>query len=245
MPQGFQEFQSHVRNKLSDYIKRTIKILRWRNNIGGKHNPIQATRGLFWSFDCKTWKHMPDDSILIISEEQYLPITKKLQNTIQKMVVDEIDEPLGHTLLREAWEQKERNPRSSLILGIVAIEVGFKQCVGTLLPKAQWLVENVPSPPIPKMLWNYLPQLPTKLKIKGKVLPPPKSIKTVLQNGIEQRNKTIHVGSLPPNYEDLEELLLAIRDSLYLLDYYCGVKWALDNIQETTINFPRGRAARY
>jgi hypothetical protein len=30
----------------------------------------------------------------------------------------------------------------------------------------------------------------------------------------------------------LKELLLAIRDLLYLLDFYCGFEWALDQIRD-------------
>jgi hypothetical protein len=236
MPQTFKEFQSGVREKLSDYIKRTIKVLRWRTTLEGKHNPIQSSRGFFWSFDKKNWRRMPYVGYVKISQHSASPITREIKSEIQKMVAKGEDEPLGHMLFREAWKQKEQNSRSALILGIVAIEVGFKQCVGTLLPQAQWLVENVPSPPITKMLSNFLPQLSTILDINGKVLPPPKSVMRLLQDGIEQRNKIVHVGSLFPKEDDLEDLLLAIRDTLYLLDYYCGNKWALNKIQTETLD---------
>lgn len=140
-------------------------------------------------------------------------------------------EPLGHELYREAWQQKTENPRSALVIGLAAAEVGFKQCVSTLTPTSQWLMENVPSPPLVSMVKNYLPLLPTKLKIYGKVLPPPSKLTKAIQKGVETRNKTIHVGNPAPAPEELESLLLAIRDLLYILDYYCGAEWALDNVR--------------
>jgi hypothetical protein len=142
-----------------------------------------------------------------------------------------MNEPLAHALYREAWEQRMSNPRSALVLGMVAAEVGFKQCVGELLPEARWLVDNVPSPPIVSMIKNYLPLLPTKLKINGAVVPPPKEITRSLQQGVEARNRTVHVGASPPDGVELKELLLSVRDLLYILNYYCGFDWALTNVR--------------
>lgn len=235
MPQPFQEYESIVHKKLLDYIKRTIKVLRWRKILDGSHEPIHSSRGFFWSFDEENWESMPQNTYIEIHQSSVSPITKEVQNEIQEMIVGGADEPLGHTLFREAWKQRKQNPRSALILGMVAIEVGFKQCVGILLPEAQWLAENVPSPPIPKMLSNLLPQLPAKLKIEGKILSPPKPIMKLLDTAMQKRNETTHKGNLPPKAEELEEMLLAIRDTLYLLDYYCGVSWALNNIRKETL----------
>lgn len=234
LPKDFQDFQSNIQVKLRDYIKRTTKILRWRSDIQGHHEPIQSSRGFFWSFDRKHWEAMPHGGSFRISSDEHPPITNEIRSEIERMVADGLDEPLGHALFREAWNQKDKNPRSSLILGIVAIEVGFKQCVGFLLPGAQWLMENMPSPPITKMLSGYLPHLPAVKCFGGKVLPPPKSIIKSLQNGMEMRNKTTHTGSPAPSFDELEELLLSVRDTLYLLDYYCGAEWALDQVREET-----------
>jgi len=230
MPPDFQEFYFDINKTLLDFLRRTIKILRWRHNLEGKHNPIQSWRGFYWSFDGKDWKSMPHSSVVKISQGSFSPITTDVRDEVQNLVRKGFDEPIGHIIFREAWKQKEQNPRSSLILSIVSIEVGFKQCLGILLPQAQWLVENLPSPPITKMLSNFLPQLSTKLDIKGNVLPPPKFVMKLLQNGIEKRNKIVHIGSLVPEHDELEKLLLAVRDTLYLLDYYCGNSWSLNNI---------------
>jgi len=101
-----------------------------------------------------------------------------------------------------------------------------------LVPAAEWLANHVPSPPLTKMISEYLPSLPAKLKIQGRVLPPPTRIRAQLQKGVESRNNTIHVGSAAPSVKDIEELLLSIRDLLYLFDLYCGFEWALEKIRE-------------
>lgn len=234
-PKYFQLFENKINKKLRDYIDRTIRILRWRNMLEGAHNAVSAWRGFFWAFDNTSWEHMPDSGIVSIHEDMSSPITSDTLIQIQEMVTNGLDEPLGHLLWREAWTQKERTPRSALVLGMVAIEVGFKQFVSVLLPQAQWLVENLPSPPIAKMLSDYLPLITTKQHFDGKVLPPPKAIRRLIHSGMEQRNKAVHAGMPPPSQDELEQLLLAIRDCLYLLDYYCGIEWALENIQDSTL----------
>jgi len=141
-------------------------------------------------------------------------------------------EPLGHELFLEAWGLRRENPRSSLIIGLCAAEVGFKQCIGKLAPDAEWLANNLPSPPLDRMLSNYLPLLPAKLRIEGQILKPSGRLRSAIKKGNEARNRTVHAGSEPPKGEFLEELLLSIRDLLYLLDFYCGFEWALEYIRD-------------
>lgn len=53
-------------------------------------------------------------------------------------------EPVAHELWREAWNLRHANPRSSLVIGVAAAEVGLKQLIAALVPDAASLVENIP-----------------------------------------------------------------------------------------------------
>jgi len=160
------------------------------------------------------------------------PVSAKAHNEMERLIKACENEPLGHELFLEAWELRSNNPRSALIIGMSAAEVGLKQCIGKLVPDAGWLANNVPTPPLDKLLSNYLPMLPAKLKIEGRVLKPSKMIRSAIRKGIEARNASVHIGTEPPKLPELKELLLAIRDLLYLLDFYCGFEWALDQIRD-------------
>jgi hypothetical protein len=131
-----------------------------------------------------------------------------MQDEIEGLIRADANEPLGHELFLEAWQNRRTNPRSALIIGIAAAEVGFKQCVGKLVPDAEWLITECPSPPLTTMLSHYLPILPVKLKIQGQVVKPPKTIRKALADGIEARNGTTHAGVPPPNGEDLEKNII-------------------------------------
>jgi hypothetical protein len=70
-----------------------------------------------------------------------------------------IDEPFPYELMREAWAQRSANPRSALITAITALEIAVKQFIARRVPPADWLVENVPTPDVIKLIREYLPAL--------------------------------------------------------------------------------------
>jgi len=140
---------------------------------------------------------------------------KTVEDDVIALVSSGSSEPLSHELLREAFDQAPTNPRSALLVGIAAAEVGFKGLVLELAPQTEWLVETVPSPPLVMMLREYMPRLPVKLKIDEKVPKIPDNVLGTLQNGVQARNKTTHATrSKPLDSETLKELLLTVRDLL-------------------------------
>jgi hypothetical protein len=142
-------------------------------------------------------------------------------------------EPLGHQLFHEAWSQRRDLPRSSLLIGVTAAEVGFKSLIGELVPHAEWLALHAPTPPLIEMLTDYLPKLPVKIRINNAAPFIPKTILDSLKKGIKLRNETAHAGKgVKP--DSLDEILRAVRDLLYLLDLYGGHSWALREISHAT-----------
>lgn len=232
-PSYFQEFASQVHHKLYESIRRTVRIIRWRWALTGPHNPIAATSGVSFSFDNQSWFVMPRDLYFQGGGFEFVfQVSARLHAEMEGLLKAGENEPLGHELFLEAWELQHRNPRSALIIGVSAAEVGLKQCIGKLAPDAEWLANNAPTPPVVKMLKEYLPFLPARSKIEGRVLEPCKRIRTAIRDGIEARNQSVHKGSKPPKGEVLKEWLLSIRDLLYLLDFYCGFEWALEYIRD-------------
>ena len=75
------------------------------------------------------------------------------------MINQGLSEPLTHSLFREAYAQRVTNRRSSLVLAVAAAEVAVKRCATILAPRAAWLLEELPSPPIAQMITDFLPSL--------------------------------------------------------------------------------------
>jgi hypothetical protein len=55
-----------------------------------------------------------------------------------------------------------------------------------------------------------------------------------IRSGVERRNRLVH-GNLPEvEPQEVKKLLLAVRDVLWLCDYYRGLGWALDHLSSET-----------
>jgi hypothetical protein len=83
---------------------------------------------------------------------------------------------------------------------------------------------------VQKLLSEFLPSIDTPHRINGLVLAPPKSILESLKTGVTLRNRVAHATGEEVSRETLGEVLGAISDTLWLLDYYSGATWALEHI---------------
>lgn len=229
---NFLEFSAQIHDKLSSYIIRTIDMIRWRLALRGVHDYLKPEDYQF-SVDGKVWFKMPFKKDITIraygdSSIHYTTINQALNLT---QIYD--CEPLEHEIYREAYNNLNNNPRSSLLMAVASAEIGFKRLATELHPQNEWLLKEIQSPSLFKMLREYLPLLPAKLDINGSVFVP-KRIKTTINKSTKKRNDLVHNGSFEIDEEELLEILDAIKDLLYLFDYYRGLKWALGNISLKT-----------
>jgi len=231
-PQHFQSFIHAVSDELHDVAARTVRTLRWRTNVEyGSHNPF-SSRGLHWSDDDHFWHPAPLDLRMRVQALTPPQVSKSVLEEITNVVKAGGSEPIHHNLFREAWEQRYTNPRSAIVIGVGAAEVAIKSCIGTIIPDAEWLAMNVPTPPVIKILAEYLPKLKARNTINGEVKPPPPLIMEQLKKAITVRNTITHAGAATPASDSIDQMLSAIRDLLWLLDFYMGHSWAVEFLSE-------------
>jgi hypothetical protein len=234
MPPAFIDFAHEVRQELWSFALRTVRVLRWRLDHEGPHNPF-ATRGDFWSFDGASWQRMPHEVSLSMQQLWPLASPEAALRDVATIVDAGGDEPLSHQLFREGLLQRNENPRSALVIGVSAVEVAVKECIAALDPLSTWLVQHLPTPPINRILSEYIPTLPAVNKIDEKVLPPPKNLLDELQKAIGWRNRVTHGGHLEVSADRVANFLeLTAHDIMWLLTYYAGAHWALDNMTNET-----------
>jgi hypothetical protein len=238
LPDSFRSYSQMLRDEMSAATRAVASIYRWRTNTYPPSRRGFSTRGSQFSFDGETWHPIPS---LGSGRTWATPHVRFDEDSfvrfVQPMVDAESWEPLGFELLAEAAELSESNRRGALVLAVAAVEVGFKSFIAELVPNAEWLAMNVPSPPVVQMLRDYLPKLPvTKALPSGKVLPPPDATLRVIKKAVQQRNQITHAGS-ETTTEFIDNALEAIEDTLRLLDYYRGHDWA-----RTYMSYPFGVA---
>lgn len=246
-PRTYDELEESLRSSCEMVDKelftaavRVFGLLRWRNANPGSYRRFRD-EGTEWSQDGQHWHQLPARVVPRGNVSRGLILTEQSERDVTLLAAAGQSEPLAHELLREA-HSASRDPRTALISGVAALEIGVKACIATLLPLAQWLVENVPSPPVERLLNEYLPSLPAKNTINEKVLPPPPAHMAAIKKAVSMRNKVVHSGKAEVTWEHSNEALRVIADVLWLLDYYGGHSWALDHASRLMVEQLKGTA---
>jgi hypothetical protein len=232
-PEAVSQAYMQALGPMTDFVRRVAKLIRWRNGVQGKHDPVVLSLGTKWSVDNQTWDILPGDVTLeIIPGYAYTPLNEEHATFVRQMIRNSQEQPFAHELLLEALDLQYGNPRGSLLIGIAAAELGVKDFIAKLIPDAEWLAFHVPSPPILSILRDYLPKLPTKTRFgTSGTVPPfiPQDILETLKKGVNLRNETAHAGRTIEG-ETLREVLRAVHDLLYILDVYSGHAWAQEHV---------------
>ena len=233
---SLQEFGRQAMSGVSDAVQRVVCALRWRLGIGGPHDPL-SVRMPEWSEDDVSWKPFPMffNTVRILESESAPLLSKRAVELAE--VAGGLEEPVYHSLFREAWSQRMVNRRSALVIGLAAAEIGVKTTLVDLAPTAEWLILNVPSPPLEQLLRTALPEA---LKAAGHPVrfdlgAGAGSVLTTLRNGVTQRNACVHRPGPAPDFDKVDRFLLAVRDVLNMCDVYAGHDWAEQRIREETL----------
>lgn len=229
-PPDISQLIDNVESELADKTIHFLKLLRWRQGFDSPAEVLES-RSLYWKvgdgeYPLAPLKGGPHHRIVLPmmygiqwDEED----SKNFQEIWEK---DDIAEPLGHTLVREASALASESPRSAILIMATALETAVKIHISTIAPDTDWLLEEIPSPPLFKILRDYIPLIHLRrgneLFFWEKVKP---FIKKV-QKLIELRNKVAHTGKIPEDAGSIHDSLVIVSDLLYLLDVLAGHDWA-------------------
>lgn len=230
-----------VLRMLGGFAERGLRLLLWRTGSTEPSNPIRLALSFSWSKSGEDWKLLDSGTSLNLTAGPVMgSLTQPLADEVSAALAAGLSEPIGHELLREAWQHRDAAPRSALVIGMAAAEVAFKSYAGVLAPQAKWLIDELQAPPLDKMLKDFLPLLDLKLRINGKALIPT-ALRRTLKRGIELRNMTAHNAAQEEvGRREVLDVLEGVRDLLYLLDVYCGgQQWAVDYFSRDSREFFR------
>jgi hypothetical protein len=231
-PDPFVSFVDKVSARLSSAGYALVSVIRWRHAQEGPPSPI-GSKGFFCSNDGgDSWHPIPrrysiqnvtpPHSVFIIEETDV--------DEIRELVTTDQKEPVYHELFREAKELQHSSPRSSIFIAMSAAEVAVKSTIANNVPESKWLVENIQSPPLVKILVEYLPNLFSQVDLLYETNKKSRFIKTI-GDGVSIRNGMVHGGSPPPSSEKVREIIDVVQELLWICDYYSGYRWAVGNIK--------------
>lgn len=109
---------------------------------------------------------------------------------------------------------------------MTALEVGIKHYISACVPAATWLAQEAPSPPVEKILREYVPMLvppgrAEPVEIGAEIL-------EELKKAVPIRNGLAHKGADVPR-QRLMKTLRAVRNTLWAFDEALGQGWATEH----------------
>lgn len=211
---------SQIWSRIEPVLQTVGSVLRWRFGMFGD-DPLWTTTELILESDRDVAEFAPMPQAAFGDDKARIGPGELEQ--VAQLIEDSVAQPLAHEMWREAWNLKYASPRSGLVLGVAAAEVGLKQLVALLVPEAESLVEHIPSPPLDTMILKVLPDLPVRSGIPSDRLCP-KQIRKSLSDAVSARNRVVHRGVMPEIH--LWRTLMDIREFLYVLDWHAGHSWA-------------------
>ena len=119
----------------------------------------------------------------------------------------------------------ETSSRAAFIMAVTSLEVAVKQFISIKKPDCVWLIENIPSPPIEKIIGDYFPLIDPTYQLNDNTI---KSIKNIVQ----ARNAVIHRGVFTLDSQGLMNHIQTIGDLLHTIDTFLGYNWSGKYIKE-------------
>lgn len=172
--------------KLKGEVERLFKLMRWKYSIGD--NKLEyVSEDLYWSFEKEKWNSIvrcpPVENLRVsILKETQLNFSE-----IELLMRKGASEPIFLEMLREANSISETSLESGFVIAVAALEVGVKNLVQNLIPETTWLLNELQSPPISKIISEFFPILIPGFRINDKEKEDLKSI-------VSTRNKILHTG---------------------------------------------------
>jgi hypothetical protein len=229
---------------------RLIRLLRWQQNLDGPHWVFDGDPALYWNVGGGSYQ-----TVGFRTEERIGASPAGIEwNAADRADLESVwDEPsseesVAHELLREAKVLQEHSPRSAFLVATSALEVGVKAYVAYLSPDTSWLLSELPSPPIHKILKSYVPELHQQRGMPIGYWDKLKPWFKRVESGATTRNRLVHTGAVQIGPKDIASYVQDVSDLLYLFDILRGREWAKHNVSSAmriALGWPSSRRTRY
>ena len=234
-PPEVQVLCDTARDLLTKAAERFVRLLRWQQDLDGPHWVFNGDPALYWKVDGENYwivgfrvqEGTGNSPAGIEWKDEDRADLERIWNDASA------EESVAHELLREAKVLQHNSPRSSFLIATAALEVGVKAYVAHVSPDTGWLLSELPSPPISKILRAYIPELQ---KSHGQTLDYWDKLKPLfkrVEGHATTRNKLIHTGKIKIKSDELNSYIQDVSDLLYLFDVLRGHEWAKQNLTYT------------
>jgi hypothetical protein len=212
---------------------RLVKLLMWFFNTSHLHDPVQHV-SLYCNTQGKAYYAIGQHGATEGDWRNDVVWSAANSAGFSSVWKSKSDESLAHELFREAGSLIHSAPRSALLMLATALEAGVKKYISEREPVTHWLLTETQSPPILKVLRDFVPSLKPSLSASLAHWCKLRPLFGRLTKLVEVRNRLTHRGTWDITQAELIEFREDVSDMLYALDYLNGAKWALNNIRKQT-----------
>lgn len=235
LPKDLQDLCISKGNELQQHSSRFVRLLRWMGNANGPaifHDGEDSRFSLYWkttqdNYHGVPWPKQGPFELGIKAGIQWQDACSEVFSALWH---SNCGEPLAHELLREAKGLAGANTRSALLICYSALEVGLKQHIGVCAPIAQWLAMHSPTPPILKILKDYLPEIHKSNPNFSNWSSIAPRLKKEIDAFTQDRNRLAHRGEVLQG--SVEGYIQLTEDLLYAFDFLEGRNWAKDRVSK-------------
>jgi hypothetical protein len=234
LPKRLADFIWQVSAILRTSLHRVTRMATWRSGIWDAQHDFNR-RVVQWSWDGLQWHPLPLAMQAEIYAYGYCGLSTTRVAGLQALIAGGNGEPPHHELFSEAWSLQDEAPRSSLTIGVAALETAAKWAVMRLVPGSEWVVTNLPSPPVERVLRDFLPTASVPTWPDGLRRQVPEALMKIVQKGVKLRNEIVHQAAAAPSADSLEAILLGLREVILICDLYGGHTWSEEHLAENTL----------
>lgn len=235
-PEEFRHFIKPISDEHIGLIKKLHTLLSWRCGNTRNFSFVDRLERLYCSINGNEWFQLPPHYQLSGSMLPRPPVLNQCfdgPDDISDYLISDKISTIPIELLHEARKiNSTGNSRSALVIAMSALEVRIKEFIASISPNSKWLIENIQSPPIIKLLKDYLPSLVSSPDVyKSKIDPYIDEI----DNAVTLRNTITHKGA-NVSFRRCAEFIENIEYLMLVLDAESGQKWPLSLLSQKEQN---------
>ncbi len=213
--------------QMDDAVVNAVRFFTWRSNFGGAYFEPGIPRNVQLSNDGHRWLEYEAKGYMLVEQWKHKQFNTRDDDGAGTAFERGDREPLHYRLFCEAKNLRHDNPGASLMIAMVAAEVGVKQLITTEAPDTEWLVTNLPSPDIVRICRDYLPGILLKRAVTVRIN---EKLLQELKDAQYARNSVAHKGGIDISDQNLRKYLQAVSSLLRVIDVALGHRWAADYI---------------
>lgn len=212
------KIEAFIKDNIGKWVEpgnRIFGLIRWSYNSGLAD--FRAAHEIEWSLDNQAF-HRFNTIDITPAKPTWLVVPV---NSI-KFCVDatnpNLREPDYHRFLRDAQSFLADNPKSALLMLVVALEIGMKRFLTYKNSELEKIFNGAGPPSLETIFTTMLREVEPALEFNNDSV---ELFRTLVLN----RNELVHRGIFNLSTESLLKRYELVSDILYILDYYQGVSW--------------------